>query len=100
MMDHVNDIDWNQIELELEKAIDSVASFDVTVEVIGSWLWLTGNTPTYTQNLREAGFQWSKEKSQWFYRPKHMPYKKSERVISLEKIRDLYGSRKLDLSHS
>lgn len=91
-----NNIDWSRVEGELERAIDSIQYLGLTVEVVGNWLWLSGHTKSYAQDLREAGFQWSKAKERWFYKPTALPTtKKSDRQISMDEIRSYYGSQTL-----
>ncbi len=34
----------------------------VKIEIIGSWIWLTGNTMTYKEEIKELKFFWSKTK--------------------------------------
>ena len=98
-MNNNADIDWGRVEGELEHAIDNIQHLGLTVEVVGNWLWLSGQTKPYAQDLREAGFQWSKSKERWFYKPSTLPSKKkSDRQISMEEIRDYYGSQLLHLS--
>ena len=43
--------------------INKVIHFEgITIEVIGSWVWLTGNTMMYKDQIKAAGFWWSKTK--------------------------------------
>ena len=39
----------------------------VTIEIIGSWIWLTGNTMTYREELKKMHFFWSKTKKAWYH---------------------------------
>jgi len=42
---------------------------DVIIELCGSWLWLSGKTYTHRNILKEIGFDWSKSKKMWYWRP-------------------------------
>lgn len=96
-MDKNVDIDWESVEKELEQAIDKIQYLGLTIEIVGNWLWLSGKTKPYAHDLREAGYQWSKTKNRWFYRPKCLPYRaKGDRDISMEQIRAYYGSHVLN----
>ena len=55
-MNNNADIDWGRVKGELERAIDNIQHLGLTVEVVGNWLWLSGQTKPYAQDLREAGF--------------------------------------------
>lgn len=71
---HVN-MDGEQYEKEstetpdaFKDIIDKVIHFDgVNVEIIGSWVWLTGATMIYKDEIKAAGFWWSKSKHAWYY---------------------------------
>ncbi|GHU80029.1 molecular chaperone DnaJ [Clostridia bacterium] len=65
---------------------------DVLIEVIGSFIWISGNTKPYKDNLKEMGFKWSQNKTSWYLAP--ATYKKrSRQTYTLESIRDMYGSK-------
>jgi curved DNA-binding protein CbpA len=75
--------------------IDIIISMEnIDIEIIGSWIWCTGNTKEYKEKLKELGFKWSQKKCAWsFYFgewKKH--YKKN---YTLEEIRSKYGSEKI-----
>lgn len=64
---------------------------DIIIEVCGSWLWITGETYTNRNALKELKFRYSKSKSAWYYHTED--YKKSSsKTFSLDEIRGLYGS--------
>lgn len=68
----------------------------IAAEVIGSWLWITGNTKPYKEELKGLGFKWSRNKSAWYYH--RGPYVKfSKTKHSLDDIRFMYGSIDIDL---
>lgn len=66
----------------------------ITLEICGTWLWITGNTKEHKDIIKSTGARYSKNKKCWYY---HMePYRKrSKRKISLEEIREMYGSELL-----
>ncbi len=63
----------------------------ITIEIIGSWIWVTGNTMPVKENLKVMGFHWAKAKKAWYYHEDGYR-KKSHKKMSLDAIRDLYGS--------
>ena len=66
---------------------------DVAVEICGSWIWCSGNTKPYRDIFRRLGFRWSKTKAAWYFHRE--PYRKyNGRELSLDEIRDMYGSTK------
>ena len=64
---------------------------DITIEICGSWLWITGNTYQHRNVLKHLQFKYSKSKNAWYYHTEG--YRKSHgKIYSLDEIRDLYGS--------
>jgi len=75
--------------------IDQIISFDVKIEIIGNWIWLSGNTFPYRKKLRSIGFYFAPKKKNWYYRPRQ--YKSRNRnSMPMDYIRKKYGSEKVD----
>lgn len=81
---------------QFKDIISAIIHFqDVTIEIIGAWLWISGNTYPYKDILNKHGFKWSGKKYAWYFH--NEPYKKkSKKTLTLEEIRDLYGVQKVD----
>jgi len=75
--------------------INQIIHFDITIEIIGNWIWLSGNTKRYSKQLKEIGFYYSPKKKMWYWRPSgwesnnHKPW-------DIESIRRKYGSDTVD----
>lgn len=39
---------------------------DLTVELAGSWVWVSGNTRAHKDELKAAGLNWCRSKSKWY----------------------------------
>lgn len=69
----------------------------ITIEVCGNWIWLSGDTKPVKDQIKsiETGDSyrrgWSKNKSQWYFSPRGYR-KRSKKSLSIDEIRDLYGS--------
>lgn len=63
----------------------------VTVEICGSWIWCTGNTKEYKEELKTLNFKWASKKKAWafHYGPAYYS-RKGEK--SMDEIRIKYGS--------
>lgn len=61
------------------------------IEITGLFLWIESNPETkqYKDQFKEF-MRWSKNKSKWYYTP--LPYRKQSRTVSMETIRETYGS--------
>lgn len=40
---------------------------DIVIEIIGTWIWIKGNTYPIKNQLKELGFRWSKQKQMWYW---------------------------------
>lgn len=79
----------------LRNVINNIVSFDgVNIEVVGSWIWVDGNTFTYKEDLKKLGFKWSKNRKKWHFstEPSGKWHKKK---MSFEDIQKKYGSEKI-----
>ena len=65
----------------------------ITLEIAGSWVWVTGNTYPVRSDLRSAGFFWAHKKHAWFWRPDEA--KGGRGKLSLDEIRNKFGSVKV-----
>lgn len=53
---------------EFKEIIDKLIFFDgVNIEIIGTWIWLSGNTYTYKDQIKELNFKYSKTKKSWYF---------------------------------
>ena len=55
----MNNIQNQILELKKDK--------DITIEQIGSWLWVTGDTYSLKESLKNLGFFFSGSKKAWFW---------------------------------
>lgn len=64
------------------------------IEIIGNWLWLSGNTYPYRVQLKQIGFYFAPKKTMWYYRPSD--YKSANhKPIDIDEIRAKYGSTQI-----
>ena len=71
--------------------IEQIIRFDVVIEICGSWVWLSGNTKAYKDELKRIGFFFAPKKGMWFWRPKD--YKSANtKPKDMDYIRTKYGS--------
>lgn len=82
---------YTQEENEDFKAVlNAISSFNMTVEVIGSWIWAFDSYP-YKDKLKALNFKWCSRKKAWTWHSE--PYRKyHSKEMSLDSIRQKYGS--------
>ena len=66
----------------------------VHIEIIGSWIWLTGNTMIYKEDIKHAGFWWSKTKQAWYYNGSKQKSRRRGRY-SMDELRNKWGSEEI-----
>lgn len=82
-------------------ALNSIINLeDIVIEIIGSWLWVTGNTYGVKDRLKAAGFRWCGNKKAWSWHAGERYYKKSKRKLSMDELRDLYGSEEVKVKRN
>ena len=64
---------------------------NITIEVIGCFVWISGETKTHKEKLKEMRFRWHSKKSCWYLAPED--YKpRSRKDYSMDEIRTMYGT--------
>ena len=82
-----------KIDLDLEKIISQILHFEnITIELVGSWIWLSGDTKEIKDKLKELGFKWASKKKMWYYGEMKA---KNPNPKSLDEIKAKYGSETL-----
>ena len=72
--------------------IDSIITIPgIIIELVGSWIWISGNTYPVKEQIKSAGFKFHSKKSMWFWYPGE--YKKSNKgEMEMDDIKNKYGS--------
>lgn len=66
----------------------------IIIEIMGSWLWVTGNTYAVKTELKAAGFRFSHNKTSWYWHFEEY-FKRNGKNMSLDDIRNLWGSEEI-----
>jgi hypothetical protein len=84
--------DLLQKDAMLREKLNSIVYLDgIIIELCGSWLWVTGDTKTHKEKIKENGFKWSKTKISWYWRGEQSR-SFNRKPISLNEIREKHGS--------
>lgn len=77
---------------KLREVLQKIINFtNINIEIVGCWLWVDGATYNYKTTLKELGFKWASEKKKWYFHTETFR-KRSKRKLSMNDIRNLYGS--------
>lgn len=84
-----------QFSEKYREAIEKIIHIDgITVEVLGYWIWVTGNTYPARAALKNAGFFFASKKQAWYFRTGEFKVTRGGQK-SLNEIRSKYGSEVL-----
>ena len=80
----------------LREMLQKVIYFsDITIEIIGNWIWVSGNTYPYRKELKDLGFKFAGQKKCWYWHSESFR-KKSHKKLSMGDIRNYYGSTEVE----
>lgn len=82
-----------RIDEALRTFIDQVVIIPgINIEIIGTWVWVTGNTYPVKEALKAIGMFFSKNKTAWYYHAE--PYRKrSQKRFDLNDLRRMFDSQ-------
>lgn len=90
-----NMYDWEN-DRALRDILQRVINYcGIEIEIVGQWIWVSGNTYAYRKDLKDIGFKWASQKKQWYWHSEVFR-KRSHRTLSMEDIRSYYGSTRVD----
>lgn len=77
---------------EYRKIIEQIIHLPgITIELVGLWIWVTGDTKPVCKELSKAKLFYASQKKAWYYRSDHLKATRGGKK-SLDQIRDKYGS--------
>ncbi len=86
--------DFAEDEL-LREMLNRIIHFNgIDIELVGAWIWVSGNTYHHKKQLKELGFRWASQKKMWYWHSEAFK-KKSRKTLSMDEIRNYYGSTEI-----
>ncbi len=78
-----------KFDIEIEKIISQILHYEnIVITVIGSWIWLSGDTKVIKDKLKELSFRYASKKKMWYFGEK---IKNGGKTKSMEDIKSKYG---------
>ena len=94
----VNFSEDSEFDLELEKVISQILHYEnIIIEVVGSWIWLQGDTSAIKEVLKGLNFKWASKKKMWYYGEMKGRNPKQK---SMDDIKAKYGCQTVQSKHS
>lgn len=83
------------VTAEMKEVIDNISHLPITIEIIGSWIWVSGeNTYAYKSYLTAYNFTWCAKKKMYSW---HIgQYRKFGKTKDIDDIRATYGTTKVN----
>ena len=85
---------WSNVNLFRDKLNAIINVPGIEIEIVGLWIWVTGQTKFVKELLKEAGFFLASKKLAWYWRPESAAGGRG--VLSLDEVRAKYGSTKVN----
>jgi hypothetical protein len=63
----------------------------IELKIVGSWLWISGDTYEKREQLKKLGCKWSRKKSMWYYTASKTPFFKRNKELEYVEIVAKYG---------
>jgi len=96
---HFQDADFEDLNIELEKIIAELLYYeDIIIEIVGSWLWVSGNTKDKKEVLKGLGFKWASKKKMWFFG--ELKKSRSRGNMAMGDIKNKYGCKTVKKSYT
>jgi hypothetical protein len=85
---------------EYRRVVEQIAHLAmITIELVGLWIWVTGNTYPHRATLKAAGLFFASKKQAWYYRSEDLKELRGGKK-SLDEIRSKYGSEVINAAVS
>lgn len=86
----------NKVSEEIKDKINEIITLPgVMIEIIGSWLWVSGNTKAVRDELKAAGFRFASDKFNWYWQCGN--YRKRNGILyTMDEIREIWGVEKVN----
>ena len=66
----------------------------INIEIIGTWIWISGSTYPVKDQIKAAGFRYHRKKVMWYWHPGDYK-RRGGNEMSIEDIRKKYGSERI-----
>lgn len=85
-----------EVPEKFRKIIESLLKMPyIQVEIVGGWIWLSGNVALYLRKIQAMGFKYSTKQKRYYLADGMTENRRASRW-SMERIREEYGSEILE----
>ena len=88
---YTSNTETTETAAEFMEIINSLIKCEgLEIDLVGRWIWLTGNTFSYKDIIKGLGFRWANKKKAWYYH-KDEDRSHNRKEMSLDEIKKLHG---------
>ena len=81
------------VERAMREVIEKLIVLEgITIEICGTWLWITGNTYPVKDQIKAAGCKFASKKKCWYWRSSDSKTR-NKKKYNMNEIRERHGSR-------
>lgn len=92
LFDQLKEGNTKETNRQFVDIIDKLMKFDgLEIDIVGTWVWVYGNTHACKEELKEMGFRWASKKKKWYLGEFT---KKKRSSMTYKQIVDKYGVEK------
>jgi hypothetical protein len=87
-----------QVSEELQTKINELFNLNIEtliIEIIGGWIWITGNTYAAKAEIKKLDFKFSRNKTAWYWHATNYK-KRTKKQFDMDGIRNLWGSEEVE----
>ena len=67
----------------------------LVIEIIGSFVWVTGNTRQHKDTLKALDFRFNGKKAAWYLAPEGW-HRRTRKQFDLDEIREMFGTERIE----
>lgn len=81
-----------EISPEMQAILNILNAVDgININIVGSWIWVDGNTRPVKDQLKAAGLKWHSKKVMWFWAPSDSKKRRYRGNTTFEENAEKYG---------
>ena len=79
---------------EFISVIDELIKYeDIVIEIVGTWIWVSGNTKPIKETLKNLKFNWNRTRELWQRKPTDDKFRTRNSKMDDSWIKDKYGCK-------
>jgi len=79
-----------ELQSKLVELFENINTEHIDIEILGNWIWITGNTYPIKSDIKKCEFKFSKNKTAWYWHPEGYK-KRSKKTFDLSEIAKMHG---------